>query len=141
MPAFHCQCLRRVLGIQHPYISRVSNAEVLRHSSQVSAADLLLKRQFKLLGRVIRAPEKHPLRACTFMAESNTPLTERFVRRVGRPCTEWLKEITKAAVLRLGSLHTVESLALDKGLWEATVNRAFSCMDDRVSVTPSPRVA
>ena len=43
--AFQARCLRRILGIKHSYVSRVSNAAVLQRAGRGKLSDLLLQRQ------------------------------------------------------------------------------------------------
>ena len=41
--AFHCSCIRRILGIAHSYISRVTNADVLRQGNAMPLSKILLQ--------------------------------------------------------------------------------------------------
>ena len=82
---FQNRCLRQIVGIKPSFISRVSNLEVLQRSGHTLATTLLDRRQLQLFGKVLRSPETHPLRAISFIPGTNRPLTERFVRRRGRP--------------------------------------------------------
>lgn len=50
------------------------------------ASTLLLKRQLQLFGKVLRAPEDRPLREISLIPGSHLLLTDRYVRRRGRPC-------------------------------------------------------
>jgi len=90
---FQNRCLRVIIGVGPSYISRVSNADVLLKSGHTLATDLLRRRQMRLLHRVLQSEEGHPLRTAIFIPETNQPLTERFVRRRGAPCKEWLRTL------------------------------------------------
>jgi len=90
---FQNRCLRVIIGVGPSYISRVSNADVLLKSGHTLATDLLRRRQMRLLHRVLQSEEGHPLRTATFIPGTNHPLTERFVRRRGAPCKEWLRTL------------------------------------------------
>ena len=114
---FQNRCLRVVAGIKPSYISRVPNVEVLRATGHHLATDLLQQWQIQLLGRVMRAPEGHPLRVASFVPCSNQPATERYVRRVGRPSMEWVPEMLKIACSRPGSLEAVEAAASSQHAW------------------------
>ena len=114
---FQNRCLRTIAGIRPSYISRVSNDEVLRRTGHRLATDSLLRRQMHLLGKVLRAPEGHPLRVSSFIPKSNHPVTERYVRRVGRPAREWVPEMIKAAVDKLGSMQKVVAIAPNREAW------------------------
>ena len=116
---FQNRCLRTIVRIKPSYISRVSNAAVLRKSGHRLATDLLQNQQIQLLGRVIRAPEGHPLRTASFIPGTNWPATERYVRRVGRPSAEWVPEMMRIAEDRLGSTRAVVSAAMNKQTWSA----------------------
>ena len=84
--AFHCQCLRRIMGIQHSYISRVSNATVLEQSGERSLSNQLLRQQLQFYGRIHRN-ELHP---------GHGLLNETIIqRRVGRPLLSWVRELRK----------------------------------------------
>eukprot|EP00959_Pyramimonas_sp_CCMP1952_P442301 9259554-Pyramimonas_sp.AAC.1 len=52
LDAVHCRCLRRLLGIQHSYISRVASVDVLK---QV-VADCLIGRD----ACIARSPQEGP---------------------------------------------------------------------------------
>ena len=91
--AFQNRCLRRIVGIKPSHFSRVSNADVLERCGHVSATSLLRKRQSQLLRKVLRSEEGHPLRTASFIPGTNYPLTERYVRRRGRPHKEWVRTL------------------------------------------------
>ena len=97
MVGFQCRCLRKTLGIAPAFVSRVSNAEVLRKSQHEAASTQLLKRQLLLLGRVARAPEHNPMKVASFIPNTMEPATNRYVRRVGRPRFEWVPRMLQEA--------------------------------------------
>ena len=90
------------MGIAPAYVSRVSNAEVLRRSQHEAASAQLLKRQLLLLGRVVRAPDHNPMKVASFIPNTLEPATNRYVRRVGRPRLEWVPRMLKEAFLIAG---------------------------------------
>ena len=53
---FHARCLRRVLGISHPYVSHVSNEEILQRAQEKPLFHMFLERQMLLYGRLVRMP-------------------------------------------------------------------------------------
>ena len=90
--ALYCQGLRKILGIPHPYISRVSNATVLERAKSVSVSTLLLRQQMIFYGRIARNTQ-HP---------GNYLLTTQIQRRRrGRPLLEWSEEVQKH-IVKLG---------------------------------------
>ena len=114
---FQNRCLRKIVGVPPAYISRVSNATVLIKARHRAATDLLLKRRLQLFGKILRAPAEHPLRRACFIPGTFVPTTEQYVRRVGRPCREWLKD-TIAQVCQLsGSLLAASVVAAQKSTW------------------------
>jgi hypothetical protein len=119
---FQNRCLRKIIGIAPSFVSRVTNAEVLRRCAHLPAADLLLKHQLSLLGKVLRSPEGHPLRTASFMRNSDTPATEQFVRRRGRPAKEWVREVMQEALILCGSAGEMVRLASDKHRWQSFVS-------------------
>ena len=90
---FQNRCLRVIIGVKPSYISRVSNAEVMRKTGHTLATHLLKQRQMRLLNRVLQSEEGHPLRVASFIPGTDHPLTERYVRRRGAPCKEWLRTL------------------------------------------------
>ena len=114
---FQNRCLRRIVGIAPSCSSRVSNASVLARAGYPSATELLKKRRLQLFGKILRAPEGHPLRVASFIPGTNIPATERFVRRVGRPSKEWIRETILDVISLFGSLHSAVPLAASKDMW------------------------
>ena len=116
---FQNRCLRHIVGIKPSFISRVTNAAVLQRSGHTLATTLLLKRQLQLFGKVLRSPEHHPLRTTSFIPGTDHPLTDRYVRRRGRPAREWVPEMIGKAVALVGSMADVKQAASDKTTWNA----------------------
>ena len=73
------------------------------------------------MGKVLRAPSGHPLRDACFIPHTLLPATDRYVRRVGRPSKEWVKEAIAEASLRFGSMQQVVALATCKASWNAAL--------------------
>ena len=68
---FQNRCVRTIIGVKPSYISRVSNDDVLSKAGQASATQTL--------------------RTATFIPGTNRPLTDRYVRKRGRPYKDWLR--------------------------------------------------
>ena len=111
------RCRRRIVGIAPSYVSRVSNAIVLARADYPTASDLLKKRRLQLFGKILRSPEGHPLRVASFIPDTTISATERFVRRVGRPSKEWIRETTLDVISLFGSLESAGPLAASKDTW------------------------
>ena len=82
---FQARCLRKVLGIPHPYISRVSNEEVLRQADEKPLYHELLRRQMMLYGKEVRMPASSLQRQAALTPESSEPAVWQGKRSRGRP--------------------------------------------------------
>ena len=115
---FQNRCVRTIVGIAPSYVSRVSNAAVLAKNRYTNATDLLKKKRLQLFGKILGAPEGHLLRVASFIPNTTAPATECFVRRVGRPSKEWIREVTLEAIAVFGSLDAAISSAAQKVVWD-----------------------
>ena len=122
---FQNRCLRQILRIPPAFISRVSNAEVLRRAHYRAATDLLLQRQVLLFGKVLRCPRDHVMHQTALIPGTMQPATDRFIRRVGRPRREWISEIRKQAFEVLGGHREVARLVYDPVVWRRSVCRSL----------------
>ena len=84
--AFHCGCLRQILGIAHSYISRVTNADVLTQASESLLSNRILQQQLMFYGRLQRNTN-HPARYLLHAQADK--------RRRGRPRLNWMSEVLK----------------------------------------------
>ena len=123
LDGFQCRCLRKILGIAPAFVSRVSNAEVLRRSLHEAASAQLLKRQLLLLGRVVRAPDHNPMKVASFIPNTMEPATNRYVRRVGRPRFEWVPQVLKEAFRTTGSEREFIQKVQSPAAWRQFVYR------------------
>ena len=123
--AFQNYCLRQILRIPSAYISRVSNAEVLRRSGQVLLSKAILKSQLELLGHIALLPETDPLRAATFHRSGFRPSSMIFVRKRGRPRHNWTEQLLQLARSHCGPGKLEENIQ-DEELWRQVVLRAMS---------------
>ena len=121
---FHCRCLREIWGIAPAFLSRVSNARVLQLTQQSPLTQTLAKQQLLLLGKAARAPEGSLFRTSTFCPRTLTPATNRYVRKVGRPRSEWVPHVYRMAVSLTGSAATLERLIESEADWKLFVNSA-----------------
>ena len=121
LDAFQNRCLRRVLGIAPAYYSRVSNAAVRETTGCEPITATLRFRRFQMLGEIFRSPPEHPLNTACFIPGTSAAATDRYVRRVGRPAKEWVKEMLHEAITLFGSMDMVTELAKDKRIWNSTM--------------------
>ena len=121
LDGFQNRCLRKILGIAPAYVSRVSNAIVLHKAGHRLASISLHKRRLQLFGKILRMPPDHPLQLACFMPRTLIPVTDQYVRRVGRPSKEWVKEAIGETVSCFGSLQHAQALATQKSTWNAAL--------------------
>ena len=120
---FQNRCVRSIIGIKPSWLSRVSNADVLRRCGHTSACRLLLRRQLQLFGKVLRAGEAHPLHAHSFVPGTQWPLTERFIRRLGRPSKEFIPFMIQEVSKLCGSLQTGMDIASQPRSWAELIRK------------------
>jgi len=114
---FQNRCLRKIVGVQPSYVSRISNAIVLAKAGHTSASDLLRKKQLQLFGKVLRVESQHPLKRACFIPGTLIPVTDQYVRRVGRPSKEWVREVMQEAISLFGDMALANAAAQDKPTW------------------------
>ena len=86
--AFHCRCLRRIMGIPPPWISHVPNNVVLAAACSAPLADKLLFQQLVLFGKNAKLPNSDFLRQLSFEPSTINP-SRCIFRRRGRPRLSW----------------------------------------------------
>ena len=118
---FQNRCIRKIIGVAPAFVSRISNATVLTTADYPLATKLLLKRRLQLFGKILRLPSVHPLRMACFVPNTLTPVADQYIRRVGRPSKEWVKEAIAETCQRFGSLHQAAALAAQKETWNASL--------------------
>ena len=120
---FQAKCLRQILKIRPAYYSRVSNQEGLRRAGPNPAAELLLRQQLNILGKVLRAPQVSPLHTAAVVPGTLQPATSYYIRRVGRPRKEWVASVMQAAHQRSAGCHDPYRLAQGKSAWQQCMKR------------------
>ena len=125
LDGFQNRCIRQVIGVKPSYISRVSNHDVLQQARHVAASRILEKKQLQLLGKIVRAPEQHPLRAVSFIPGTLWSATDLYVRRRGRPKKEWIPTIMDKALRIFHSYDRVAQVARDVVAWKAALNEHY----------------
>ena len=128
---FQARCLRLILGIAHPYISRVSNKRVLQQSGQKSYSSQLLRQQLVLFGKICRSHDTDALRQLTFQPSSPRPATDSCKRPVGRPRHGWTKELYRKIRCRFSSDQRLYEAAREQIKWrEFCAEFAFGTGED-----------
>ena len=121
LDGFQNRRLRSILGIPPAFISRVSNMEVLRTASYISATDMLLKRQLILFGKALRSPFDHPFYVCAFIPASLQRATSACVSRVGRPRRERVTHVRDKAFQFFEGHYEIARLVQNPHVWHRTV--------------------
>ena len=73
-------------------------------------------------GKIARLPSGHTLRDACFILDTWVPATDRLVRRVGRPCKEWVKLVMLDIVALFGSLESALMFVASKQSWNAAIS-------------------
>jgi hypothetical protein len=93
LDGFQAACLRKLLKVPPPYISRVSNERIRTMAGQTPLSEQIRHSQLALLKAVLNDPSKSVLRDVAFAKKSDLPLTAIFVRKVGRPRHNWTDQV------------------------------------------------
>ena len=123
LDGFHCRCLRKILGIKASFISRVSNDQVRTLAKTKHLSVEIRRSQLKLFGQVLRDPAKSILKDVAFCDGTTVPLSDAWVRRVGRPRHEWTTQLLKLTQQAAGSMANWRAAALSQKLWMELVER------------------
>ena len=98
LDAFHCRCLRRMLGIPHSYYSRVTNQEVLRQAQEKPLSETLLQRQAALYKRIAQLNNDSYVKQ--LVCDCNgVPIVWTARRSRGRPRQRWALQLYKVSSL------------------------------------------
>ena len=122
--------MRRIFHIPASFVSRVSNASVLKTAGMKPFSQQLLKHQLHLLRKVAIQEAGHPMRKDTFADASLIPQIGRYVRRIGRPRQDWTTQLLREGRERLGdtrfqTLLTDRSGGADRR-WKLEVERVLN---------------
>ena len=126
LDGFQARCLRRVLGIQAAYYSRVSNASVLAQAGQLPLSQQLLRHQMIYMGNVARRPDHDPVRSSIFQEGTIHLRPLSGMRRVGRPRLKWASTVFDACVKTAGS-HEQLKKYFEPGIGAGCSWRALIC--------------
>ena len=103
--AFQMKGLRKILGIDHPFFSRVSNKTVFEMANdglKTQIAPLsatLAKRRLALLGHLIREEEGSPTKIA--LIDDQGKIAGPTYKRIGRPRVQWLEQSLTEAFKQL----------------------------------------
>ena len=83
---------------------------------------VLLKRQLLLYRKVAREPNESMLRQVTFVPHTRVPVTDSFVRKVGRPRAEWAREVGALALKIAGSTGALDNAISSDIAWKRFIS-------------------
>ena len=82
--------------------------------------------QLKLVGQVLRDPAKSILKEVTFFVNTSIPLSDAWVRGIGRPRQEWTTPLLKLTQQAAGNMADWRAAALSQKLWMELVENMCS---------------
>jgi len=125
LDGFHAKCLRKICKIQHSYLSRVSNADVLKDAGEQPLTATLRYRQLKLFGRIALMQEDTLMRKVTFEPGSFDVRRRIGARRRGRPRQTWTPCVRAHAVAAAGGedelTRMMENTAGGRAAWSKAI--------------------
>ena len=89
LDAFHCKCLRLIIGILPSYFSRVSNVAVLEQAGEHVLSKDLEKHQVNLFDKIVTLHSSSPLRERVLTPGTSEPRKWTDARKRGRPKQQW----------------------------------------------------
>ena len=114
LDAFQARCLRRISGIAHSFVSRISNETILHNTAQLKLSNIILRRQMTLMAKVAIQPDLDILRSAVFKPSSFALIDDTFERARGRPRACWPREVYKHCVAAVGNVNLLSSF------WQTT---------------------
>ena len=117
--AFQARCLRKIAGIPHSYLSRVSNDTVLRTCSRDKLSSILHFRQLQLFGRIAQLPDQDITRQVVFKRASFELKDLKGLRNRGRPRHTWSNQVYNITVQTAGDVNSLYALLQQpSGAWQ-----------------------
>ena len=101
--------------------SRVSNEQVREKAGLKSASKQLREQQLIFLGKVLRSDLDSVLQTVSFTPGTLQPTTCRYIRRVGRPCKEWIAEVLPGALRLAGGEQNLKNIVQRTAYWKRVV--------------------
>ena len=134
---FQAKCLRSILDIPPPYISRISNATVLQRSHCKRLSAILKFRQLCLFQSIAVLPDDDVRRRCIFQPSSFILINQSAPRLRGRPKQIWASEVYRMAVEIAEAFHMLGDLLRDARKF---VHFVFCRQDNNAIGFPCPCV-
>ena len=128
LDAFQARCLRKICGVQHYFISRVTNETVRDMAGCKPLSSILLERQLVLFADIARRPFADPLRKCVFEGSSMLLRSQSGRRKQGRPRNTWATSVCQEAVAAAGGRAQLNILPASSSAadWKALARKHCS---------------
>jgi len=124
LDGFHVRCLRTILGVKPSFISRVTNGKVRSLAARRPLSCAIRHSQLKLLGDVLFSPDKTMLKEVTFQSNTVFPMTDAWVRKVGRPKHEWTTQLLSLMQKMAGTAEKWREAISSHDQWMELVGKA-----------------
>ena len=100
---------------------------VLNKDGCLQKPSQLARSQLSLFGLVARSQATDPLRKDTFALDTLEPSVGHYIRKVGRPRTNWTESMLKEGAARFGGKAAFSKCVQSsiKEQWKAHLNRIF----------------
>ena len=125
LDGFQNRCLRAIWRSKPAFVSRVSNAQVLKAANAKPLSFLLQRQQVLLFAKVARELPRSILRESVFSPGTIEPATNRYIRKVGRPRREWVSVVAPLAARVAGTALHLDEVVKDKAMWKHLVDMFF----------------
>ena len=89
-------------------------------------SNMVVEQQLLLLGKVARAPRESVLRSAVFQSGISTsmwPVTDRYIRKRGKPRLEWAAVVHLKAIAAAGGEENLRQAVLSPMCWKYVVRR------------------
>jgi len=123
LDGFHARCLRKIHGLPHSYVSRISNVDVLKRAGCHTLSSTLRERQLKLLGKIARMNDDAPQKKMVFEPGGQEIRRWPGVRRRGRPRQTWAPCVWEHAIAAAGDEAALATLLQNPQAWNLKVRR------------------
>ena len=123
LDAFNARCLRKILQIQHSFMSRVSNEAVLEQAGMKNLSKVLLSRQLDLMRNLALRNDSDILRQSVFKQGGFELKLPNGPKKRGRPKRLWAQVMLQHAVQASGSINELtrmwQQTPAAKAAWNA----------------------
>ena len=120
--AFQAKCLRKVLGIPHSFISRVTNKAVLEEANALPLSSRVLCQQLSYFGKLARGSGEELGRKVVFETDRFACQKQPGPRRVGRPRQSWVTQVWVEALKIAGGSHdALQAMTAHRINWNNSV--------------------